>query len=431
MDDIELYFKILGLTIEATQQEAMEAYRDLVKIWHPDRFANDPKLAAKAQEKLKEINEAYRIIKDFFENPSKYQHATKSGQMEPDPDISSQGSSEQSTFMKDNGNSNSKEFIFEQKLKAKGPLCWIFMVLGGSFGQIWAKKMKFVNPVEAFWISVWLVAALGALGYFAGFFLLKKINEFPKSKQEKTKLAWGAGIGGVILFFIISISINAYIPKFDIKKFQPKQALDVVDPFDKSNIPLDFIDPYKSPETGSEGGKGFQINNWSEQDWKSYFASLSEKDRNMWRWWLQASEYFDQKSYYEAVALYKQLIRLYPGHASLWFSYLGLSYANLGMYNETIEAYREAIRLDPNNADIYFRLGLSYYELGMYVQAVEAYKKALNLKPDDSNLHAHLCISYLKLNDRVSAIGEYNVLNSLDPEKAKRLLNLYSKEFNR
>jgi len=426
MDDIELYFKILGLTIEATQQEAMEAYRDLVKIWHPDRFANDPKLAAKAQEKLKEINEAYRIIKDFFENPSKYQHATKSGQMEPDPDISSQGSSEQSTFMKDNGNSNSKEFIFEQKLKAKGPLCWIFMVLGGSFGQIWAKKMKFVNPAEAFWISAWLVAALGTLGYFAGLFLLKKINDFPKLKQEKTKLAWGAGIGGVILYFIISISINAYIPKFDIKKFQPKQA----EGSSKSGSLIgQKIDDTWTTEYPSQVKPMVQLD--FVDPWKPNIDALSEESKTMFRRWIQASEQYGKGSYNEAIAAYKQLIRLYPGHASLWFSYLGLSYAKLGMYNETIEAYREAIRLDPNNADIYFRLGLSYYELGMYVQAVEAYKKALNLKPDDSNLHAHLCISYLKLNDRVSAIGEYNVLNSLDPEKAKKFLNLYSNEFNR
>src|SRR6185312_4879109 len=38
------------------------AHRDLAKVWHPDRFLHDPRLQEKAQEKLKEINEAYELI---------------------------------------------------------------------------------------------------------------------------------------------------------------------------------------------------------------------------------------------------------------------------------------------------------------------------------------------------------------------------------
>ena len=31
----------------------------MAKVWHPDRFGHDERLQKKAQEKLKEINEAY------------------------------------------------------------------------------------------------------------------------------------------------------------------------------------------------------------------------------------------------------------------------------------------------------------------------------------------------------------------------------------
>jgi len=103
MDDIERYFKILGLNMGATAKEVKEAYTDLVKVWHPDRFGHNPKLSAKAQEKMKEINEAYRIIKDFFENPSKYQHASGSGQKDHGPKEFSQGSRKQSPDMDDMG----------------------------------------------------------------------------------------------------------------------------------------------------------------------------------------------------------------------------------------------------------------------------------------------------------------------------------------
>ena len=58
----ESYYHVLGLEPGAPAQEVKTAYRDLAKVWHPDRFVHDPKLQRKAQEKLKEINEAYEAI---------------------------------------------------------------------------------------------------------------------------------------------------------------------------------------------------------------------------------------------------------------------------------------------------------------------------------------------------------------------------------
>ena len=55
--------RILGVAPAAGEKEVQQAYRELVKVWHPDRFREDAALAAKADEKLKEINEAYRILK--------------------------------------------------------------------------------------------------------------------------------------------------------------------------------------------------------------------------------------------------------------------------------------------------------------------------------------------------------------------------------
>ena len=59
---LEKYYGVLGLRPDASEQEVKNAYRDLAKVWHPDRFAHDPRLQQKAQEKLKEINEAYEEI---------------------------------------------------------------------------------------------------------------------------------------------------------------------------------------------------------------------------------------------------------------------------------------------------------------------------------------------------------------------------------
>jgi tetratricopeptide (TPR) repeat protein len=57
------YYEILGLDRSALPEEIRQAYRDLVKVWHPDRFGHDPRLQRKAQEKTKELNEAYEALK--------------------------------------------------------------------------------------------------------------------------------------------------------------------------------------------------------------------------------------------------------------------------------------------------------------------------------------------------------------------------------
>jgi curved DNA-binding protein CbpA len=58
----ERYYQILGLKAGASREEVKAAYRDMAKVWHPDRFLHDPQLQRKAQEKLKEINEAYKEL---------------------------------------------------------------------------------------------------------------------------------------------------------------------------------------------------------------------------------------------------------------------------------------------------------------------------------------------------------------------------------
>jgi len=49
-----------------TPEQLKQAYRDLVRIWHPDRFAHDRRLQLKAESKLKEINEAYEQLQSLL-----------------------------------------------------------------------------------------------------------------------------------------------------------------------------------------------------------------------------------------------------------------------------------------------------------------------------------------------------------------------------
>ena len=60
--DHDKAYELLGVKPGVSNTELKAAHRDLAKVWHPDRFLHDPRLQQKAQEKLKEINEAYELL---------------------------------------------------------------------------------------------------------------------------------------------------------------------------------------------------------------------------------------------------------------------------------------------------------------------------------------------------------------------------------
>ena len=66
----------LGVPRTASEDEIKKAYRELARKYHPDNYANNP-LADLAEEKMKEINEAYDAIeKERASGGSAYQYQT-------------------------------------------------------------------------------------------------------------------------------------------------------------------------------------------------------------------------------------------------------------------------------------------------------------------------------------------------------------------
>ena len=72
--------ELLEIEEGASLSELKTAYRELAKVWHPDRFKHDPKLAEKAGKKLAEINTAHERLKKHLGNPKK----TKTGSGQPE-----------------------------------------------------------------------------------------------------------------------------------------------------------------------------------------------------------------------------------------------------------------------------------------------------------------------------------------------------------
>ena len=67
MNNLQHCFKILGLEGNVSPERIKQAYRDLACVWHPDRFPDDTRMQKKATERMQEINQAYRVLRNAEE----------------------------------------------------------------------------------------------------------------------------------------------------------------------------------------------------------------------------------------------------------------------------------------------------------------------------------------------------------------------------
>ena len=80
---IREFYRELDLEPGADLASVRQSYRQLVKVWHPDRFGNDQKLQAVANDKLKRINSAYETLVALLESGGKAQPSSPPKAEEP------------------------------------------------------------------------------------------------------------------------------------------------------------------------------------------------------------------------------------------------------------------------------------------------------------------------------------------------------------
>ncbi|MBP1737342.1 MAG: Chaperone protein DnaJ [Oscillospiraceae bacterium] len=77
-------YSVLGVNANATDDEVKRAYRELARKYHPDNYQNNP-LADLAEEKMKEVNEAYELINKQRSGGGGYAYQQSSARQESGP----------------------------------------------------------------------------------------------------------------------------------------------------------------------------------------------------------------------------------------------------------------------------------------------------------------------------------------------------------
>lgn len=71
MDDLTKSYGILELEAGASRLAVERAYRELSRVWHPDRFATDaPSLQDRARDRQQQINAAYECLTTYLDTPA-------------------------------------------------------------------------------------------------------------------------------------------------------------------------------------------------------------------------------------------------------------------------------------------------------------------------------------------------------------------------
>lgn len=64
----ERYCELLEVSPSASAEEIQKSFRELIKVWHPDRFADQPELQRRATQKTSELTRAFQWLRRHNES---------------------------------------------------------------------------------------------------------------------------------------------------------------------------------------------------------------------------------------------------------------------------------------------------------------------------------------------------------------------------
>jgi len=420
--DIKYCFKILELESGSSPDELKQAYRDLVNVWHPDRFFGNPRLKEKAEEKLKEVNTAYETI---------LSHLSKNREDNPPPGPSD-------SRIK-NGLHRDTEFFFNQNFEETVSRSfnevnqirpWI-RLLARAFDYLLFGSLLFLagvpQTIAGYNLSplfypllltfIWVLPEAALTSLFAttpGKLVFRSVildsdltkPDFLKALKRCISVWWmGMGLGILLITPFTSYVFFQNLKKEKCASWDISEGFFVIhNKIGTRNILIAIFSFCLFT--------GFAFYK-TQDDFRTAFMAITHHGDETTT--LNKNPYRD-----DLKDQIKQVLDN-PGDAHACYR-LGKSYTDHGRYSEAVELLQTAIRILPDFADAYYYLGFSYIKLQKPEEANKSLKRTIEIEPEHAEAHHILGILYLNSGDRNSALEEYKILKNLDEELAKELL---------
>lgn len=132
-------YSVLGVRPDASDQEIKKAYRELARKYHPDNYVDNP-LADLAEEKMKEVNEAYEAIQKQRSGGGSQQSSSSSGGYQYGYQQRSYGGGGNPTYGRirnliNTGDLNSAERLLQEVPQKNGE--WYFLMGSIAYRRGW------------------------------------------------------------------------------------------------------------------------------------------------------------------------------------------------------------------------------------------------------------------------------------------------------
>ncbi|MGL4982010.1 MAG: tetratricopeptide repeat protein [Treponemataceae bacterium] len=151
------------------------------------------------------------------------------------------------------------------------------------------------------------------------------------------------------------------------------------------------------------------------------FAQSQEK--SVFELYAKAKQNQENRSWYQAIELYQEIVQLNPHYGQAWFGLAECSYA-MNEYELAIFYAESAEKYIKNQAAIQNIKGFSFIGLNRLDEAKQIFTKVLNVYPNDSD--AYFGLAELNIFEGKISSAETNYLDILkrQPENRKALLSL-------
>jgi len=462
--DIKRCFEILEIDADASLDEVNQAYRDLVSIWHPDRFSGNLRLKIKSEDKLKEINEAYKKTISFFSSKQK------------DPQTVHRSGNQPVSYKSFNSDLKQDELLSRSpthfKLDSKGNSNsqirpWVryfarildYLLFGLFFKSIGLYDLLPKTDIHLLLFpiilsSAWIIPEAGLLsmlGTTPGKWIMRmNVNDIFQLKPRfisalrRSLSVWCNGIGMGVPFIAPITMAMAY---FSLKKGRTMWDRDgrfsvIHKPIGTPRILISFIssafiisflvlgpdlmiEAYiqiarinpDDPEAHYNLGATYARQGHCDKAIESYRKALDIDPDFVQALYGLGICYIDNKRINEAIDPLKKLIQNNPDHAQAHYN-LGLCYHRTLLYEDAIDVLKRAINIYHDYSLAHYELGLCFFESECYDDAIETLKETVRIDPDYSEAYYILGLCQTRISHYKEAIKSLKQVIDLDPEHA-------------
>jgi tetratricopeptide (TPR) repeat protein len=466
--DIESCFKILELDSEASVAEINSAYKDLVSVWHPDRFAANPRLRKKAEGKLKEINLAHEQILAFLsEKPTSFDSNSQNTSITPS-DMADNSPSDAPRQTGPGQGSESLSGIKATAVPQPRPGLRFFSrtidyLLFGLLLKITGfAEIIILNDLSVFIVPVLLVFAwiipetlfLSLCGFTPGKWLLRisvtdkfQLRPSFSGVLRRSLSVWCNGMGMGVPFIT---PFTAALARHRLKTTGGAQwdvdggfsvghgevsalrmsiallfsiiciaslSFDAGGIITKRRIQSEQISP-DIIKNHLKLGASYEKRQLHEKAIQAYKEAVRRNPNDAVAYYNLGSSYLGLRKYHEAIEAFKNVIKLKPGEVQAHY-HLGLCYWELRLPEEAIQYFQKVLESKADSYLTYFYLGLSHQDVGQHREAISALEKAISLRPDDAEAFYALGVSYTKTQYPEKAIAHLLKAIQLKPDHSR------------